>query len=222
MNYIFRFSLLLVLTGVVRAAPLVWSETDLRIQVRPNVTEVPFSYEFINRSQYPIVLTESHTSCGCTLTKIDSTKVFAPSEKAQVQGTYRITAHGSSSVSIKLNGEEIDGDKRRPFSDTLTLTVSVKDILGISPGISLWRKGAGTEEKRLRINVFGEDPLRVEFVGIDGGVFEAKYVEIIANRTYELVVIPKSTEAPVRATATFEVVMKDGTRLHYFGHFLVR
>ena len=222
---IFRFFIgigLLFITEYTFASPIDWAEADKKLECAATSDEISFSFEFINQGKNPIVFIEANASCGCTLPKID-TKTYAPAEKGKITGSYKPgSRRGLSTVNITVKGEEIDGEIRRPFSDNLKLSVFVPELVGISPGITLWKKDSELEEKRIKLEVKQSDPLVIKLAGLNNDAFTANLVEVFPGRAYELVVKPKSTAEPVQCMATFETSTTNGKPIKLYAHFMIR
>lgn len=217
-----RLAIGLLCANSLPAASLHWEQPEQRVDTSPTVEEINFSFAFVNESKNPVVLTETHASCGCTSPKIDN-RTYAPGEKGSLIGHYKPgSRRGLSSVNISVKGNEIEGETRRPFEDKLKLTVFVPELVSIAPGITLWKKNADLLDKQVRLEIKQNDPLVIKFIELNNDAFTAKFSEITPGRNYELIVSPKSTTEPVQSIATFEATAPDGKPLRFFAHFMVR
>jgi hypothetical protein len=183
---------------------------------------VNFAFNFKNSSKSPVQFEPPVASCGCTLTKWEKT-VYAPGESGTLNGTFStIGRHGLSLVTIAIKGVEVDGDLRRPFEDSLKLSVTVSDIVKISPGILLWRKDSAQTTKLIRFEVNETIALPLVLTSPDDEAFTKEWKIVAEGKIYELKVTPRSTALAKQAMVTVEGANKEGKTLRFYAHLMIR
>ncbi len=184
--------------------------------------KIEFIFNFENKGKYPIELSKPSASCVCTLPALAKTH-YDPGEKGVLRGFININGMNElSAAKIYVKWEEIDGDIRRPFEETLELKVIIQEIVTVVPSITLWRKDGDSSEKGVRLEVKQAADLPLKLVGCDSDAFTVKLTETVPGRAYDLKVSPVSAKNSAQGIVTIEAVAADGKTLKFFAHLLVR
>jgi hypothetical protein len=220
-RFLVRFGIGLLLAFPCLAS-VKWEATELKFETALGAPKHEFAFAFKNEGGLPVEFDSPSATCGCTLTKLDKV-VYLPGESGVLKGTYSTSGrYGLNVVAIKVNGNEVDGEVRRPFADTLKLIVSVPQVVTITPGITLWRKDVEPSTKTIRFEVNPAYPLPLKLANVSNEAFSTEWLEIEAGQVYELVVAPTSTLEAQRAVVTVEGANADGKIMRFRAHLIIR
>ncbi len=87
---------------------LEWLNPDANLGEIPLKVPATATYEFVNKGDKPVIITNVRTSCGCT-SKNYSKEPIQPGKKGQVQATYNAAHLGkfSKTVTVTTNEEGV-------------------------------------------------------------------------------------------------------------------
>jgi len=214
--------LVAVMACIPLRAEIVWESLSQSMTATPLDKKISFVYKFKNNGPYVVRIDQPKATCVCTVATLQRTR-YEPGDKGEFTGFYNINnKRGLNSVTIKINGEELDGESRRPFEDKLELKVFIPEIATVVPSITLWREDSEAVEKKIRIEVKQSTPLPLTLVGVSNDTFAVKLIEIDHGRIYDLVVTPRSIAEPAQGLVTLKAVGSDGKPLSFFAHLIVR
>lgn len=203
-------------------AALTWEKTELSIITPAGSTKADFTFFFKNSSANSIEIDELLSSCGCTSVLTDK-RSYVPNEKGNLRGTFSVEGRfGLNTATISVKGSYIDRGIRRPFSDTLKLKVTITRLVGVTPGIALWRRGSETATKTIRFEVNQSLLLPLRLVTTENSHFDLKWTPIDEGKIYELKVTPFSTMDQAQVMVTAEGVDGDGKPVKFYAHLIIR
>jgi hypothetical protein len=78
-----------------------WSKTEHDFGNIPQQSPVTYEFEFTNKGQAPLVISEVEGSCGCTVTEYTKDPVM-PGQKGKVKAIFDAAAPGKFRKSIKV------------------------------------------------------------------------------------------------------------------------
>ena len=198
-----------------------WASLEKNIEAKPGEVKVPFSFEFtINKGT--VELEQPVSTCGCTVPTLEK-KSFTAGEAGKIEGFFSVgNRRGTSLVQISIKGRILDGKTETPFMQVLKLRVYIPEILSITSGVNLWRKGAQPEVKTIKLEVKQANPMKLTLSKFDSNIFAVNLKEVFPNRSYELEVVPISTEVVAQERLEIEGLNSDGQKAHFYVNFLVR
>jgi len=145
--YIRLFLLFLLIPAFARA-DLQWSATTVFTAAAPSDGPATAQFTFTNTGAYPIKITGTRTSCGCTAAVADSHPV-APGQTGKIDISFKtLNRHGLYEEPIVI---ETNDPKNR--QSTLTLRVLVRNDVELLPTFLYWLPGEPLAPKIVRISV---------------------------------------------------------------------
>lgn len=169
-------------------------------------SQVVQRFEFKNAGPSPITLNQIKTSCGCTTTKLDKV-TFVPGETGSIEATFLIGDRtGEQTKHIRVYWQEVDADQSARGGKqqviTLTMNVTIPEVLRISPRFLYWRPADSKTPKFADIAI--EEGHTLSITGADTSTDDVTAeIEVVeAGRRYRLKVTPVVTDQPIRSVIT--------------------
>ncbi|MCS6245817.1 MAG: DUF1573 domain-containing protein [Opitutus sp.] len=217
--------LFIILTFAINCAwadGFTWEDKSKKIDAPPHATAVDFIFKFQNQTKLKARLISAQASCGCTIPKTEKSE-YAPDEEGVLSGVYTPgSRRGLNTVSIIIKGEYIKEKEIVPFEQNLTLSVFIPEIVGVTPGITFWRLNSEPLEKRIRLEVKQEQPLKIKIQEITNPNFTATIEPIFEGRAYDIVVRPQSTSESTQALIVLESVDAFPKPLRFSCHLVIK
>jgi hypothetical protein len=195
----------LILPSLSRA-DLRWTATMVYAEAEPSDGVATAQAVFTNTGAYPIKITGTHTSCGCTAAITDGRPV-APG------GT------GTINISFKTLGRRglyeeqivIETDDPAARKSTITLRVLIRNPVDLLPTLLFWQQGEPLTPKVIRITTGqGFTVKNINATCPDPGV--ELHLEVVkAGSDYKLSVTPKAQHVKATITVTPEI---EGRAVH--------
>ena len=199
-----------------------WDSQVIDVQAKPGDEWIEFAFPFKNGGALPVHLEAPVASCDCTLVEL-KTFTFSKGESGEIRGIYDLAGRrGQYAVTITVKGAEVDGQTRRPFTDTLRLNVTVPEVVKVSPGVTLWRKNSVAEAKTIRFEVNEPFLMPLKLAKVSRETFAGEWKEVEKGKAYELLVTPASTGEVGSAMVTIEGVTENGKTLRFYAHLIIR
>jgi hypothetical protein len=142
-----RLSLLLLLAVAPLAhADLQWAATTVFTAAAPSEGRATAQFVFTNTGAYPIKITGTHTSCGCTAAVTDGRPV-APGQTGKIDVSFKtLNRRGLYEEPILINTNDPSAQQ-----STLTLRVLIRDAVTLLPTLLFWQPGEPLTPKVIRI-----------------------------------------------------------------------
>jgi hypothetical protein len=181
-------------------ADLRWTATMVYAAAEPSDGVATAQAVFTNTGAYPVKVTATHTSCGCTAAITDGRPV-APG------GT------GTINISFKTLGRRglyeepivIKTDDPAARESTITLRVLIRKPVDLLPTLLFWQEGEPLTPKVIRITAGqGFNVKSIDATCPDPGV--ELHLEVVkAGADYKLSVTPKTPHLKAIITVTPEI-----------------
>ncbi len=196
---------------------LSWEQTEIKVDADFGQQEVNAYYTFTNTSDQPITITDTQTSCGCTVPSLEK-KTYAPGESGKLLATFDIGSRlGKQRKEIKVSSQEADGTG----SYTLVLSVDIPQLIQLKRRALLWRVGDDADTKDCEIILHARRPMDINQVAFKNGdgsdsqfTFEVETLE--PKQKFLLKITPKTTDTKVRETVFLSSPDDTGNALKNF------
>lgn len=189
MARILRATAPIVLLGLTfpAQAQLEWDATEIHHIATDEELAYNASFSFVNAGTTAIEVTETRTSCGCTVAKLTK-KTYQPGERGEITATFTYGDRtGGQKKTIHVRTSHPD-----QANVALTLHVDVPEAVKIEGGWVWWRgKAERHNPKTIRIEVLQDEPIEVELQ-------ETRYFDVVLDasedgRQMEIQVVPKES-----------------------------
>ena len=192
-----RLFLLFLLLPAFARADLQWASTTVYAAAAPSEGRATAQFTFTNTGTYPIKITGTHTSCGCTAAIADSHPV-APGQTGKIDVSFKTLNRRG------LYEEPIVIDTNDPTAkqDTVILYIMVRNAVELLPTLLFWQPGEPLTPKVIRITV--TDGFNVKNIGAtcpDPGI-QLRLEPIKPGADYKLTVTPKAGHVKATISVT--------------------
>lgn len=178
---LFVFSNFFILTT---HASLSFETIILEDEVAENVNTYSFEFKFKNTGNTPIEITKVSTTCGCTLAKCNK-RTYEANEDGTISGIFYLSdIDGIQEKAIIVQTNDISNKQYN-----LTLRISIKRTISISPRILIWRVNSTPSTKKISIQT--SNPMRITTTQCDSNNFIV--TEEKKGKVLLISVAPKST-----------------------------
>ena len=144
----FKRLLLLFLLPLAARADLRWTDTTVFTAASPSEGRATAQFTFTNTGAYPIKITATRTSCGCTAAVAD-TRPILPGQVGKIDVSFKtLNRRGLYEEPI-----EIDTNDPTASLNTVTLRVLIRDAVELLPTLLFWQPGEPLTPKVIRITV---------------------------------------------------------------------
>ena len=197
---VFKRLFLLFLFPAFAHADLQWSSTTVFDAAEPSEGPATAQFTFTNTGAYPLKITGTRTSCGCTAAVADGRPV-APGQTGKIDVTFKtLNRHGLYEEPILI---ETNDPKAK--ESTVYLRVLVQDKVELLPTLLFWEPGEALTPKVIRITVTdGFNVKKIDATCSDPGV-DIRLDTVKAGADYKLTVTPKSQHVKAKISVTPEI-----------------
>jgi hypothetical protein len=137
------------------AAPLQWQETTVSIDAPPLAESVEAVFQFTNTTSRPVTIAEVHSSCGCTVPRLDQ-KIYVPGESGKIRAVFTLGERiGLQEKVIMVTTAEPDVS-----STALTLRVAIPTLFEVTPYFVIWNLDEAPTPKSVKLRLTAPDVLR--------------------------------------------------------------
>lgn len=188
-------------------AELTFEKTTIKEEVSSEIASHDFVFKFKNTGKDIIKILDIQTSCGCTAAVGDKTE-YRDGEEGAISGTFS-TGDRKGLVSIKII---VKTDNLGQSQIPLNLQMTVKDPIGITPRLLVWKSSETTVEKK--VTIASSDKNIQASAKLNGGDFAYK-LNRLGNSKYEVVITPSTARAPKRNILEIQVTNSKGAVKSY-------
>ena len=187
--------LLLLCLRVQATAQLKFNNVLQFVAASPSEGSAFARFTFKNAGTYPVKITGTRTTCGCTAA-VTEQRLFAPGEEGEIKVTFKtINRHG-------LYGEPVivkTDDPQAPETE-LKLRVLVREVLEVQPELVFWKPREPLAPKTVRVTVTeGFDVKGIEAASQDANV-DVHMKTIKPGHEYEVAITPKTSRMKAKVT----------------------
>jgi len=197
---VFKRLLLLFLLPLAARADLRWTDTTVFTAASPSEGRATAQFTFTNTGAYPIKITATRTSCGCTAAVAD-TRPILPGQVGKIDVSFKtLNRRGLYEEPI-----EIDTNDPTASLNTVTLRVLIRDAVELLPTLLFWQPGEPLTPKIIDISATdGFDVTKINTASSSPDV-QLDLATIKPGADYKLTVTPKSPH--VKATISITPVV---------------
>ena len=195
-----RLLFLLLLLPAFARADLKWAATTVFAAAAPSEGRATAQFIFTNTGTYPVRITATRTTCGCTAAVADSHPV-PPGQTGKIDVTFKtLNRHGLYEEPIV-----IETDDAQSGGITLTLRVLVRDAVELLPTLLFWQPGELLTPKVIRITVTdGFNVKGIDTACSDPGL-QIHLETIKPGADYKLTVTPKAQHVKAKILVTPDI-----------------
>lgn len=177
------------------AAGLQFDQVLKTLDVDPTETIVTADFNFSNETDEPVKIAKYDAACSCMSLKVKGGKLlYAPGETGVIRAIFDM---GNFSGEVdKVLQVWLDDDPEATPSVTLTVRVNIPVLVQVEPKTVRWELGAPAEPQTVKITMNYEQPIKVLSAEVNSEAFTATLKTLEEGKTYELELIPSSTERP--------------------------
>jgi hypothetical protein len=187
--HILLYSAMLVALSNSAHAQLKWEARERELKPAVTDKESVATYAFSNPTDHTITIKNVTTSCGCTTVTLDK-KVYAPGETGEINAVFTV-GDKTGTLSKRIM---VETDDPKESTVLLKMKVHIPEIIRISPRYLSWKQDSKAETKVIKLEVPGDQPVRViKVVSSDESVV-AELKTIQEGKEYHLTVRPASTK----------------------------
>ncbi len=198
------FFLLLLLPPLAHA-DLQWAATTVSTAVLPSDERATAQFRFTNTGAYPIKVTGTRTSCGCTAAVTDGRPV-APGQTGKIDVSFKtLNRHGLYEEPIIIDTNDPNAKEA-----VLTLRVLIRNPVELLPTLLFWQPDEPLTAKVIRITVSeGFNVKGIDATCTDPGV-QLHLDTIKPGADYKLTVTPKNQHIRATISVTPDIDGKPG------------
>jgi hypothetical protein len=176
------------------AAKLSFDKTTIAVTLDPEADRTTIRFPFSNTSDQTIEIADHSASCSCLIASFEGGKtVYAPGDKGTVIAIFeRGNMVGTVSKNVMIWKK---GDAEDAPSISLTVDITIPEIVSITPRTLKWKTGGAAEPKTYAITISGESPLQITRVTSTNSIFSCELKTVRDGWEYELIVTPEDTGA---------------------------
>ena len=141
-----RVCLLLFLIPAFARADLQWAATTVSTAAEPSEGVATAQFVFTNTGAYPIKVTGTHTSCGCTAASADG-RAVAPGQTGKIDVSFKTLNRRGLYEELIV----IDTDDPKAKQSTVALRILIRDPVELLPTLLFWQPGEPLTAKVIRI-----------------------------------------------------------------------
>jgi len=180
------------------AQQLTWETKAITIDPAISDVKATAVFHFTNQSDAVVNIREVKTSCGCTAATPGKTR-YSPGEKGEITVVFDFgqrVGQQEKSIQVETN------DSKEPRT-MLKLRTTIPQVLAVEPKVLSWKIGEVPDEKRIRVKVAPEVPIKKITASSPTSGLEVR-VEAVSGdeRAYDVVVQPKRLEKAMRSVVT--------------------
>ena len=195
-----RLLLFFLLLPALARADLKWAATTVFAAAAPSEGPATAQFTFTNTGTYPIKVTGTRTSCGCTAAVTDGHPV-APGQIGKIDVSFKtLNRHGLYEEPIV-----IETNDPKAGETTVTLRVLVRDAVELLPTLLFWQPGEALTPKVIRITVTdGFNVKGIDTACSDPGL-QIHLETIKPGADYKLTVTPKAQHVKAKILVTPDI-----------------
>ena len=200
-----------------RRGSLQFEEDAIRMVGNGSEKQIQATFIFTNRGEYPVIIEDIVTSCGCTTADLDK-RMYKPGESGEIAAIYKPGKYEGikrNRIIVQTN----DAEKRRYF---LNFEIEIPRMLELSPRILYWRPEEIGKTKKINILVKSESPITIEDLKLRNKGFLVKLKTIEAGRHYEILVTPDPEKRNRRSGITILTSYPPEKPKSYYAHLIMR
>jgi hypothetical protein len=192
--------LLFLLLPSLAHADLQWASTTVFTAATPSEGRADAQFIFTNTGSYPIKVTGTHTSCGCTAAVSDGRPV-APGQTGKINVSFKtLNRRGLYEEPIL-----IDTDDPTAKQSAVTLRVLIRNPVELLPTLLFWQPGEPLTPKVIRITATeGFNVKNVDATCPDPGV-DLHLDTVKPGADYKLTVTPKTQHVKATISVTPDI-----------------
>ena len=180
-------------------AQVIWAQRQFEVRTEPGTERVERSFEFRNDCEAAVTVTSVESSCGCTTAELPQT-VYGPGEAGRIDVTFELGDRKGRQIKKVVVRTD---DPATPVT-TLTLDVTIRRPVELTPRLLHWRADDPREPKTLEVALNHAEP--VELAGLKLGEdgtgeangLEGEVEELEPGRRYRVTVAPPADGKAVR------------------------
>lgn len=189
--------LLAPLIAPVAHADLKWAATMIYTAAAPSEGHATAQFTFTNTGTYPIKITSTHTSCGCTAA-VASERSIPPGGTGKVDVSMKtINKNGLYEEPIQVE----TNDPKAKMS-TITLRALVRDAVEIKPTVLFWQADEALAPKVTELTVNDGFDVKSVDATTDSPGLTIKLETVKAGEEYKLTVTPKGPHVKATISVT--------------------
>jgi hypothetical protein len=195
--------LLLLLLSAAARADLQWASDKVFVAADPSQGRATAQFIFTNTGSYPISVTSTRTSCGCTAAVADERPV-APGKTGIIDVSFKtLSRHGLYEEPILIY---TDDPKNQVC--TIILRILVQEPVEVLPTLLFWQPGEPLTPKVALITVTDGFTLQgITAASSDPGV-QARIDPVKPGVNYKLTVTPLAPHARAKIAITPQILGK--------------
>lgn len=200
------------------ASVLIWDQTEVRVDMKPDQTEAKASYTVTNNGDETLRIARVKTSCGCTGSVIDR-KILEPGESTEIRATFnkgKRKGKNHSKLDVYL-------DSQPDAVATLHFIINIPELIVAQPRVIYWNSRNTKSPRTIRVELDSNYVNELSAINYDKSqlsVTKEPVSDKNAKHQYTLTVTPKSYETDMRATIELEASgpnrTKGNTKIHAF------
>jgi hypothetical protein len=195
-----RRCLLFLFFPLLAHADLQWAATKVFTAADPAMARAEAQFTFTNTGNYPIKVTNTRTSCGCTAAVADS-KPVPPGGTGTIDVSFKtLNRHGLYEEPIVI---ETNDPKNQ--ESTIYLRVLVQEAVDILPRLLFWQPGEPLTPKVIAVSVTDGFKLKNLDAKSESPDVTVKMDTVKAGAEYKLTVTPRSRHVRADITVTSDV-----------------
>ncbi len=186
-----------VLLSATARAELKWEQTTLELRPAIGDKEAVVHFKYQNAGDTPVHIKSVHTSCGCTVAKLQKDDV-APGEKGEITVTFNI----GDRTGIQQKTVMVETDDPAHPAAVVTLMVFLPETLEIKPTFVYWEGGEAPKAKTVVARASKDFPVKQLKVTSSSPDFLTKVEPGSAPGEFKIEIEPKQTMHATSATLT--------------------
>lgn len=200
------YSIFYLLTSILCFSPslhagLTWERTVHESKAAITDKQADIAFPFKNTGEHPVTIRRIHSSCGCTVARLDQ-KIYQPGEEGRVEAVFTFGHRKGRQEKTLI----VETDSSETPREVLLLRVEIPDTIRVNKDRLTWEVGDPLEEQSFEITAAEETgQLEIKSLRPLGNGFDARVEEIEPVRTYQIAVRPRTTEHPQRSVVRVEV-----------------
>lgn len=170
-------------------AALEWEKKTISLVAGYTETEVNAEYPFQNLGTEPVTITQTKTTCGCTVVALDSATI-PPGGRGKVRVTFIIgERYGEQKKRITITTNSVDAPRAE-----LELNVTLPPGPTITPVIQRWTVGSPLESKTTTLTLAPGGPLKITGITTNNRLFELAHTIADDGQSITITMTPRTTE----------------------------
>lgn len=188
------------------ASTLRWQSTEVVVDAPPLAESIDAEFAFSNTGAAPVTIEDVHSSCGCTVAKLDR-RTYAPGESGTIHATFTLGERvGPQEKLITVRTAEPDST-----STALVLRVNIPKLFEVSPYFVIWSAGEAPTPKSIDLRITAPDVLSLETVESRHANFTAVAQPVDGSADHVTVLVtPLRTDQPLNGAIIATLRTKDG------------